>query len=64
MPVTVTEIIEDTISVKLTKGQIGNLVFQALEDEVGDADEVRDRLVIDHTIAMLDNLGLIVRSDG
>ena len=54
----------EPIEVTLKADQIGDLVFQQLEDDAGDeVGELHARFVIDSTIKALDALGLIVRRD-
>jgi hypothetical protein len=53
---------QEPIIVTLTKDQISDLVYQQLQDDVGDVDDIHARHAIDFAIRALDELGLIVRA--
>jgi len=52
----------EPIQVSLTKDQIGDLIYQQLEDDAGDANDVHARHAIDFAVKVLDSLGLLVRT--
>jgi len=52
----------EPIRVTLPRDRIADMIYQQLEDDVGDAEDIHARHAIDFAIRALDELGLIVRS--
>lgn len=51
----------ETIEVRLTRTQVGDVIFQALRDTGADLETYHARWAINFAIDRLDELGLIVR---